>query len=63
MGKAFKKQIKTIENQGQEQVKALENLKPKEQAKPIEDKSDNQSKDTTIFNDLINKRKKIMNEL
>ena len=62
-GKAFEKQIKTIENQGQEQVKALENLKPKEQAKPIEDKSDNQSKDTTIFNDLINKRKKIMNEL
>ena len=63
LGKAFEKQIKTIENQGQEQVKALENLKPKEQAKPIEDKSDNQSKDTTIFNDLINKRKKIMNEL
>ena len=63
LGKAFEKQVKTIENQGQEQVKALENLKPKEQAKPIEDKSDNQSKDTTIFNDLINKRKKIMNEL
>ena len=63
LGKAFEKQIKTIENQGQEQVKALENLKPKEQAKPIEDKSDNHSKGTTIFNDLINKRKKVMNEL
>ena len=31
--------------------------------KPIEDKSNNQSKATVIFNDLINKREKIMNEL
>ena len=45
------------------QVDALENLKPKEQTKPIEDKSNNQSKATIIFNDLINKRKKIMSEL
>ena len=42
---------------------ALENLKPKEQTKPIEDKSNNQSRTTVIFNDLINKRKKIMSEL
>ena len=63
MGKAFEKQLKTIEDQGQKQVKALENLKPKEQTKPIEDKSNNQSKATTIFNDLINKRKEIMSEL
>ena len=42
---------------------ALENLKPKEQTKPIEDKSNNQSKATTIFNDLINKRKETMSEL
>ena len=50
--------MKTIEDQGQKQVKTLEDLKPKEQAKPIEDKSNNQSKSTALFNDFINKRKK-----
>ena len=45
------------------QVNALESLKPKEQTIPIEDKPNNQSKTTAIFNDLINKRKKIMREL
>ena len=63
LGKAFEKQIKTIEDQGKKQVDALENLKPKEETKPIEDKSNNQSKATIIFNDLISKRKKIMSEL
>ena len=58
-GKAFEKQIKTIEDQGQKQVDALKDLKPKEQAKPIEDKSNNQSKVTIIFNELINERKKM----
>ena len=57
LGKAFEKQIKTIEDQGKKQVDALENLKPKEERKSIEDKSNNQSKATIIFNDLINKRK------
>ena len=38
-------------------------MKPKEETKPIEDKSNNKSKATIIFNDLINKRKKIMSEL
>ena len=52
---AFEKQIKTIEDRGQKQIKALENLKPKEQTKLTEDNSNNQSKATTIFNDLINK--------
>ena len=37
LGKAFEKQIKTIEDQGQKQVEAL-----KEQAKAYEEKSDNQ---------------------
>ena len=55
MGKTFEKQIEAIEDQGQKQVDALKDLKPKEQTKPIEDKSNNQSKATTIFNDLINK--------
>ena len=44
MGKAFEKQIKTIEDQSQKQSDALENLKRKEERKPIEDKSNNQSK-------------------
>ena len=30
LGKAFEKQIKTIEDQGKKQVDALENLKPEE---------------------------------
>ena len=38
-------------------------MKPKEEAKPIEDKSNNQSRDTIIFNDLINKRKELMSKL
>ena len=58
LGKAFEKQIKTIEDQGQKQVEALESWKPKEQAKPIEDKCNNQSKASIMFNDLINKRKR-----
>ena len=58
LGKAFEKQIKTIEDQGQKQIDALENLKPKEQPKPIEDKSNNQSKAAIIFNELTDKRKK-----
>ena len=63
LGKACEKQINIIEDQAEKQVKALENLKPKEQTKPNEDKSNNQSRATIIFNDLINKRKSIMNEL
>ena len=63
LGKAFEKQIKTIEDQEQKQVDGLKDLKPKGQTKPIENKFNNQSKATIIFNDLINKRKKIMSEL
>ena len=58
MGKLFEKQIKAIEDKGEKQVKALENLKPKEQTKPIKDKSNNQSRAAIIFNDLINKTKR-----
>ena len=39
MGKSFEKQIKTTEDQGQNQIDALENLKPKKETKPTEDKS------------------------
>ena len=44
------------------QVDALEKLKPKE-IKPIEDKTNNQLKAATIFNDFISKRKERMNKL
>ena len=54
LGKAFEKQLKTIEDQGKKQIKALKDLKAKEQTKPIEDKSNNQSKAAIIFDDLIN---------
>ena len=57
LGKAFEKQIKTIEDQGKKQVDALENLKLKEETKPIEDKSNNQSRAKIIFNELINKKR------
>ena len=63
--KAFEKQIKTIEDQGEKQVEALKNLKPKKYRKAIEGKSNNknnQSIAANIFNDLIKKRS-IMNEL
>ena len=57
MGKAFEKEIKTIEDQGKEQVETLKDLKPEEQIKPITGKSNNQSRATIIFNGLINWRK------
>ena len=60
MGQIFEKQVKTIEDQGKKQVDGLENLKLKpseKERKPIEDKSNNQSRAIIIFNDLINKRK------
>ena len=59
LGQAFEKQIKTIKDQGEKQVDALKDLKRKEKTKPIENKSNNQSKATIIFNELINERKKI----
>ena len=63
LGKAFDKQIKIIEDQGKKQVDALEKLKSKEETKPIKDTPNNHSKAATIFNELINKRKELMNNL
>ena len=57
LGKAFETQINTIKDQGEKQIEALESLKQKEQTKPIEDKSNNQTKAAIMFIDLINKRK------
>ena len=50
MGKDFEKQIKKIEDQDQKQLKALENLKPKEQTKTITYKSDDDN--TPISKDI-----------
>ena len=63
MGKAFEKQIKTIEDQSEKQVNALENLKPKKETKSIEDESNNQSNATILFNEVINERKELMSEI
>ena len=63
LGKAFEKQIKAVEDQGKKQVYGLEKSRPKEETKPIEDESNNQSKATIMFNELINKRKELMSEL
>ena len=63
LGKVFEKQIKTTEDQDKKQVDVLRNLKSKEETKPIKNTSNNQSRATTIFNDLINKRKWLMGEL
>ena len=38
LGKTFEKQIKIIKDQGKKQADALENLKPKQETKPTEDK-------------------------
>ena len=53
MEKAFGKKIKIIEDQWQKQVEVLKDLEPKEKTKANEGKSNNQSRATIIFNDLI----------
>ena len=63
LGKAFEKQIKTIEGQDKKQIDALESLKPKEETKPTEDKPNNQSRAAIIFKELVKKRKDLMKEL
>ena len=64
LGKAFEKQIKIIDEQGPKQVKALKNLKPKEQTKAIADKSDDEfltKKET--YDRLFDKRLSEMEEI
>ena len=46
----------------QKQVEALKDLKPKEKTEASEGKSNNQPRTEIIFNDLVSKRKSIMNE-
>ena len=57
LGKTFEKQMKTTEDQGQKQVDALENLKPKKETKMNADKSNNQQKPKIIFNKLIEEKR------
>ena len=59
LGKAFEKQIKAIEDQGQKQVDALKNLKAKEQTRRIEDKSNNSQKLQLFLMILLTKVKKL----
>ena len=59
LGKAFEKQIKTIEDQGEKQVDALENLKDRN--KQLDDISDDKgyllhSKEREIFKNIYQKR-------
>ena len=63
LGKAFEKQIKSIEDQGQKQFDVLKDLEPKEQTKLTEDKSNSTSKAAIIFDDLMNKGKGLTKEL
>ena len=63
LGKAFKKQIETIKDQGKKPVDALNTLKSDNKKLTIEDKSHNQSKATIIFNEIVNRKKEVMSEL
>ena len=64
LGKAFEKQIKTIEDQGEKQVEALKNLKDhkKQLANDYQDKL-LQSKEREIFATIYNKRLDKIKEL
>ena len=60
LGKAFEKQIKTIKNQGEKQIDALENLKDtNKQVVNINDDYEDKllhSKEREIFRNIYNKR-------
>ena len=55
LGKAFEKQIKTIEDQGKKQVNALESLKPIEESKAITDDESVEQKEESC-NKLLDKK-------
>ena len=62
LGKAFEKQIKTIEDQGQKQVDTLKNLKSKKQTKTItyksygDDDDDESLKQKETYNKLFDEK-------
>ena len=57
----MKNKEKQLKIKGKNKVEALKDLKSEEQTKAIKNKPEERA--TIIFNDLINKRKKILNEL
>ena len=66
MGKVFGKQIKTIEDQGEKQIKAIQNqVQVKTIKKYTYDKKDTPliSKQKEIFNELVDKRLDKITEL
>ena len=72
LGKAFEKQIKTIEDKGQKQIDALESLKPKEQTKAItydDDDDDDDDDDESLeqkeesYNNLFDEKLNEIQEL
>ena len=58
LGKAFEKQIKAIEDEGQKQIDAIENLKDQKQVDNISDYKDKllRSKEREIFEDIYKKQ-------
>ena len=62
LGKAFEKEIKTIEDQGKKQVEVLKDLKPKEQTKPITHKLDDDNDDDDDDGESL-KQKETYNKL
>ena len=63
MGKAFEKQIKTTEDQGEKQINASQNSKPKEETKPIEDKSIEQKETINNLVKFYESREEVINFL
>ena len=61
MGKAFEKQIKTIEDQGEKQINPSQNSKPKEETKPIEDKSIEQKETINNLVKFYKSREEVIN--
>ena len=63
LGKAFEKQIKTIEDKGQKQIDALESLKPKEQTKAITYDDESLEQKEEGYNKLFDKKLDEIQEL
>ena len=56
LGKAFEKQIKTIEDQGEKQIDALNDLKPKAITYKSDDDNDKTSISKEIYNEILEER-------
>ena len=63
LGKAFEKQIKAIEDKGQKQINALENVKPKEQAKAITYNDESLEQKEESYNEIFDEKRDEIQEL